>query len=134
MIKKIAISIVFSGILVANTFTDSKRKLMWQDNAEAKTVQKDWQGAIDYCENLSLAGFKDWRLPKHNELRGITDKTKIDPAIKKGFKNVVSDFYWSSSSTVYTSDGAWNVNFKAGNDYYAGKSDNYYVRCVRDSK
>ena len=27
---------------------DNATGLMWQDNSEAKTVKKDWQGAIDY--------------------------------------------------------------------------------------
>lgn len=119
---------------MANTFNDSKNKLMWQDDVEAKTVQKDWQGAIDYCENLTLAGFKDWRLPKHTELRSITDKTQYNPAIKKGFKNVVSDVYWSSSKDASGNGNVWYVDFKSGCSGPIINYSGHYVRCVRDSK
>ena len=42
---------------------DTDTKLMWQDDADTSTVQKDWQGAKDYCSKLSLGGYHDWRLP-----------------------------------------------------------------------
>ena len=29
---------------------------------------KNWQGALDYCENLTYAGISDWRLPNRNEV------------------------------------------------------------------
>jgi hypothetical protein len=116
------------------TFIDYDTNLMWQDDVESKTVTKDWQGAINYCKDLSLAGFDDWRLPKIEELESITDDTRSDPAIQVGFENVMSDYYWSSSSVVYNSNYAWYVGFKYGSDRYNYKSSNYYVRCVRDSK
>ena len=56
------ISICFS--LASDIFIDSKTGLMWQDNREAEYLQKDWQGAVTFCEHLQLAGYDDWRLPK----------------------------------------------------------------------
>ena len=133
LMKKIVLSVIIGGVLVANTYTDVKTKLMWQDNIEAKTVQKDWQESMDYCENLTLSGFKNWRLPNHMELVGISDKTKISPAIKKGFKNVISDAYWSSSTLMNMH--AWGVTFYDGDDNYDyDQTYKHYVRCVRDSK
>ena len=113
---------------------DQNRKLMWQDDASVKTTTKDWSGAINYCDNLSFAGYSDWRLPSHTELLSIVDKTKYNPAIKTGFKNIASDFYWSSSPYVSGSSGAWVVNFYNGYDYGGPKSNSHLVRCVRDSK
>ncbi len=126
-------SIISSIALSANTFTDSETGLMWQDNIEARTVTKDWQGAIDYCKNLKLAGYDDWRLPAIDELLSITDDKKSKPAIKNGFKNIVSGDYWSSSSDVSVSSNAWVVGFYAGGDGWGSKSYSYLIRCVRDS-
>jgi len=113
---------------------DPKTQLMWQDDASVKSVNKNWQGAIDYCAALRFAGYDDWRLPKRLELLSITDKSKEKPAIKAKFANVVSDFYWSSSSFASRVDDAWVVLFDGGGDYTYYKSREYYVRCVRDSK
>ncbi len=108
---------------------DTDTKLMWQDNSDAKAVKKNWQGAIDYCENLSLAGFNDWKLPDRETLKALYPK-------KHYLTNVVSDYYWSSSSYVNGSSNAWNVGFGNGDDSnYNNHSKyyDYYVRCVRDS-
>lgn len=116
---------------------DPKTQLMWQDDASVKSVNKNWQGARDYCAALRFAGYDDWRLPKRLELLSITDKSKEKPAIKAKFANVVSGSYWSSSpyaSFVDFVDFAWNVYFGYGNGHANSKSNEYYVRCVRDSK
>ena len=113
---------------------DTDKNLMWQDNHEAKTVKKNWQGALDYCENLTFAGYSDWRLPNIVELESIVDDTKYNQAIKIGFQNVASDDYWSSSQIVSGSSHAWRGGFRNGNDGFGHKSDSYLVRCVRDSK
>lgn len=116
------------------TFIDYDTNLMWQDNVEAKTVQKDWQGAINYCKDLSLAGFNDWRLPKIEELDFIIDDTQYNPAIKLGFENVVGYQYWSSSNSLENSKSAWYVDFGRGSSSPILKNQNNYVRCVRDSR
>jgi len=45
--------------------------------------------------------------------------------------NVVSDYYWSSTTNASDSSNAWNVNFNNGNDDWNNKSNSNYVRCVR---
>jgi len=129
--RKTYIALVFAlTFLEAQTFVDTTTRLEWQDDA---SVKKDWQGAIAYCKNLSLKGKSDWRLPSIEELLSITDDTKYDPAIKSGFKNVVSGYYWSSSSDASLAGTAWLVDFYDGNDGTYYKSGELYVRCVRDS-
>lgn len=123
---------------------DSKFNLMWQDNSDVKTVEKDWNGAIDHCQNLSFAGYSDWRLPRIDELLSITDDTRHNPAIDNNFnaENIDMDgypFYWSSSSRAKNEKEAWFVNFIDGGDAYAygdsfNKLDALYVRCVRDNQ
>lgn len=110
---------------------DPSTKLQWQDNYEAKSVTRDWKGAKRYCENLSLEGYNDWRLPKIEELLTLTDKSRYNPSIKSGIKNINSTDYWSATPSASDSSYAWSVDFEYGNSYNYNKSDKNYVRCVR---
>ena len=105
--------------------------LQWQDNRDAKTVQRDWEGAKSYCANLTLDGYSDWRLPTIKELQSIVDITKHDPAIKGGFSNTASSWYWSASPTVNYDSNAWIVSFYDGYTYNSTLTHTHYVRCVR---
>ena len=114
---------------------DIKRKLMWQDNKKVNTTKLNWKNARNYCRNLNFAGYSDWRLPTENELLSITDDTIYNPAIKKEFKYVRNNYYWSSTPNISSSrNSMWNVNFYDGYDYYYYEIGKYYVRCVRNSK
>lgn len=134
MLRFFLFFLIFAGFANAQMYRsasqevvwDSDTKLMWQDNSEAKTVERNWQGAIDYCQNLKLAGFDDWRLPDLDTLKVLYPK-------KSGLKNIVSVLYWSSSPSVSDSSSAWGVYFYDGNGYDNLKSFSLYVRCVRDS-
>ncbi len=111
--------------------TDNKTGLQWQDNADASTTTKIWTDAINYCENLTLDGYSDWRLPNINELKSIVDRSKSNSAIVDGFANFSSSYYWSSTSNVGYEDYAWYVLFYHGSVSYYYKYGNFYVRCVR---
>jgi len=110
--------------------TDNITALQWQDNDEAKTVEKNWEDAKSYCSALSLEDRGDWRLPTRKELNSIVDYSKVDPAIYSTFENVASSYY-QSSTTSGMSDSLWGVSFYNGNDYWNGKTYELYVRCVR---
>ena len=111
---------------------DKKLGLMWQDNSAAKSVKKKWKSAKKYCQNLTLAGHGDWRLPSYSELLSIVDYDRYDPAIMPSFQNVnTSVYYWSSSVYVSDTKDAWVVDFLNGSTDYNGKTPEYYVRCVR---
>ncbi len=105
---------------------DTDTKLMWQDNLEAKTVKKDWQGAIDYCENLKLGGFDDWKLPDKDTLNALYQK-------KNSLRNVHPSYYWSSSTWAYSGYHASGIYFEDGFNNVYSKRDSTFVRCVRDS-
>lgn len=55
------------------TVTDNVTGLMWQQIPVSENMT--WEEAIDYCENLELAGYDDWRIPTAKELFGISDFT-----------------------------------------------------------
>ena len=141
MMKKILILIMLLSLVAQADFTradqmvtDSSTALVWQDDAEAKTTKLAWTDAIDYCETLALEGHTDWRLPNFNELYYITDKSKRAPAMDSTFQNVVSDYYWSSTTLVDLTTSAWVVNFFNGGDCARTKATEFFVRCVRDGQ
>lgn len=115
--------------------TDSKLQLSWQDDHAAKVTKKSWVEAREYCQNISLGGQNDWRLPNFNELQSIVDHDRHNTAVNSTFENVHhSDNYWSS--TNYESDEklAWVVNFYYGYTLFDSKREEYCVRCVRSEK
>jgi hypothetical protein len=80
------------------TITDLATGLMWQQADDGKA--RDWQSALFYAENLSLAGYSDWRLPNVKELNSIVDYKRSpsetnSPAIDPLF----------STSTINDPDG-----------------------------
>jgi len=135
--------------------TDHITGLQWQDDANASSVKKQWltddnydkctndgndtacydtsgDTAATWCENLTLGGYTDWRLPTAKELDGIVDYGRRDPAIDPTFQHAAAtDYYWSSSTYEVSHDGAWGVDFCGGYRYAYRKDGSYYVRCVR---
>ncbi len=142
--KNILTLTLLSSLLCVSVYADCKRnsdetitcdvsKLMWQDNSEAKTVNKSWENAIKYCEELNFAEYSDWRLPNKNELLSIVDRSKYNPAINSAFKNVTTQQYgyWSSTSDANFTTYARIVSFDSGDTSYHNKVVSNYVRCVR---
>lgn len=117
-----------------NVVTDSASGLMWQDDSDAETIVKTWIEAINYCEAKELGGYSDWRLPNHNELFHLADKSRSGPAISPIFTHVVSDFYWTSTTVASDASYAWVVYFYNGGDGWGDKSNSTYVRCVRSGQ
>jgi hypothetical protein len=135
------------------TVTDNCTGLMWQkDTADVNgdgaidpdwpgTDRLGWQNALNYCENLSFAGYDDWRLPNVRELQSIVTYGRWDPAIDPVF-GAVSDGYWSSSSIAGSElefpgadDSkfyAWYVHFYGGHVWVDGGAVSLtFVRAVR---
>ena len=135
--------------------TDNITGLMWQDNVEAKTIIKpyvtkvnyddgrdnDYSGdtAINYCKNLKLGNFTDWRLPTVKELINIGDSGRSKPSINPIFKNISLKPYMSSTLyTVINRDAPWVVFFNSftmtGSPAQYDLSQKQYIRCVRENK
>lgn len=110
---------------------DTRSSLIWQDDIAAKNTKMVWKEAVKYCENLSLEGYDDWRLPSYDELLSIVDYDRSDPSIMSSFENTVPLYYWSSSQSVDDPDKAWHVSFRLGYTDRYNKSFEYYVRCIR---
>ena len=108
---------------------DTKTGLMWQDDTLGSAMQ--WESAIITCENLTLGGYSDWRLPNIRELKSIVDNTKVNPALASVFTSFGSNVYWSSTSSSGMSINAWSVGFSKGDDNLNDKRLGIHVRCVR---
>ena len=110
---------------------DTDHNLMWQDDEVVKNIRKNWQGAVDYCRNLTLAEYNDWRLPTDKELYSITDSNRDAPTINIEFKNVSSNIYWSATQDIKNSSYLRTIIFYG--PVYLSLPQNFlgWVRCVR---
>ncbi|MDH5464209.1 MAG: DUF1566 domain-containing protein, partial [Thiovulaceae bacterium] len=114
------------------TVTDKKSELMWQDRKLGPIAT--WTSAIDRCENLNFAGYKDWRVPNFNELYRITAHDLNKTATNEAFKAIKEASFWSTTSSENDHDRAWGISFIKGNDFTYDKTEQLYSRCVRDLK
>lgn len=116
-----------------STVTDSGTHLMWQQTEGGYIT---WEAALSYCEDLTLAGYSDWRLPNRKELESLVDDTRYYPAIDTTkFPNAHSQEYWSSTTYVINTSYAWSLLFHEGGTYEGNKkTENCWVRCVRSGQ
>jgi len=121
------------------TITDNLTGLMWTKNANLPGGAKNWQQALDYANNLTLAGYPDWRLPNRKELYSLQDFSRYNPSLPAGhpFTNVqaISD-YLSSTTDAGSTDNAWGVGIydghvDNGNGDKSSGGNNTYVWPVR---
>ncbi|MCX5905426.1 MAG: DUF1566 domain-containing protein, partial [Proteobacteria bacterium] len=112
------------------TITDLSTGLMWQKYALSDYT---WEQALTFCENLNMAGYKDWRLPTWKELLSILDYSSYNPAINiTFFPGTEPGWYWSSTTYMANHSLKWNVLFDYGQVLFSnGELNNYYVRAVR---
>ena len=113
------------------TVTDSNTGLMWQKAPASERY--DWTEAMSYAENLTFAGYNDWRLPTIKELYSLinfngnmlthtpyidTDYFDFEYGDTSTGAREIDVQYWSSNKYVgkvmYGSDGAFGVNFADG--------------------
>ncbi len=115
------------------TVTDTSTGFMWEQSLEISRIK--WDDARKYASELTIGGHVDWRLPTIDELLTLIDRRYIDQAISQEasgiFVGVQSSYYWSSTTYVVNTSGAWGVAFYNGGVDYYDKSSAFYVWCVR---
>jgi len=99
------------------TITDNATGLMWQQTDDG--TSRDWEDALAYAENLTLANYSDWRLPNAKELQSIVDYTRCpditnSPAINPMFTTTtINDpdgnagqypYFWTGTSHLESSN------------------------------
>jgi hypothetical protein len=80
----------------------------------------NWEDALDYAENLELAGYSDWRLPNAKELQSIIDYSRCPDTTDSAAINPIFDissitneggqkdypFFWTSTTHIgYPNNG-----------------------------
>ena len=110
------------------TVTASESGLMWQQSDDA--IPRTWEDALVYCEDLSLGGFDDWRLPNVTEFEGLVCSLPNYEAFPWhwGYSN------WSSTTGNAGSDKALAYIFSRQlgvNTNNIVKSGTGYAQCVR---
>ena len=131
---------------------DRATRLMWQDNKDVVENNYRWGEALKYCQELQLAGYKDWRLPTVSELMTLNDFTN------RGTYTVSNKFLYRSANKFHTSSDSCffkpndltchqknyqistsgffenkvieNFNIDT-NPYYDNNEPRYKARCVR---
>ena len=138
--KYLILFLIFVSLLDAQIYrkssevvVDTNAKLMWVDDISVVKVLKTHDEAITYCEQLSFAGYSNWRIPKIEEFELIVDKKNFKNYIKKAFKYNVPDGYWAEKSHWRT---LWfyadYMHFVSGTPYFDSRHKNKYVRCIRN--
>ncbi len=95
---------------------------------------EDWDTLVNGANDNKLCGYEDWRVPNINELAGIADLSKYDPAIDTNyFPNTISSMYWSASPSANNYDEACKIYFYNGSDScsYSDRNEESYIRLVR---
>ena len=141
MIKIILILFVLNNTLNSNDIIrknniikDLNTNLMWQDNNNSE-LKRNWKNAVNYCQELKLGKYDNWRLPSKDEFLKTIDNLRYNPNLKENiFKNISSDGYWSSTNHITRDDYACVLYFDYAYTYCNDKNNSYYVRCVRDIK
>jgi hypothetical protein len=116
------------------TLTDTGTGLMWQQSYAGNPT---WEGALYYCENLTLAGYNDWRLPNINELQSFVVYTYSTSVISQSLIGGEECYYWSSTprsvNEAWTFFCAYYGDIAYGSIVYApmGLFMVTYVRAVR---
>jgi hypothetical protein len=117
------------------TVTDKVTGLVWQQ--AASSTQSTWSNATTSCTTLFSLAHLRWRLPTAIELVSLLDDgvaapgPMIDTTAFPG--TPASSTFWSSTPVADsnpTPTDAWAVDFGRGYVSGAGKSAQYYVRCV----
>ncbi|MCD6359901.1 MAG: DUF1566 domain-containing protein, partial [Armatimonadetes bacterium] len=115
------------------TVTDNVTGLMWQQEDDDTT--RTWDEACSYCDDLTLGGYSDWRLPSVMELICIVNYGTYNPSIDTTyFSGTNAAYYWSATAYALDSADAWCVGFNDGNADNVAHIDHDYVRCVRSGQ
>lgn len=119
------------------TVTDTVTGLMWQ---QADGGEMTVENAAAFCENLTLGGHDDWRLPTAQEAFSVLNQGKSNPALDVSiFTNTDAEYWWTSEQDATNANKIWVTNKGGGIGNHlktetisAGGTKKIHVRAVRE--
>lgn len=111
---------------------DNETGLIWLASPLQDGKEMNHADAVKACAALDLLGKSDWRLPTVDELLGIIDRSRVDPASDPNAFKGPYDWTWSSTPYAGNPSGyAWYVSLHDGYCYWGSQSCRGRVRAVR---
>jgi len=126
--------LLLASLNAKDVIYDTSTSLLWQDAYANDEFSLTYKEAQDYCADLVVEEYKDFRLPTLNELQSIIDYKNYKPAIIKGFRHVGNETYWTTTPYANDYDYVWTINFKKGARDVKAKHYDRNVRCVQKVK
>lgn len=121
------------------TITDNVTGLMWQ---QVDGGEMTIENAQLYCDNLTLAGYSDWRLPSPLEAFSILNHQNNNPAMNTTYFTASdAEYWWTNAFQVGDPTKVWCTNAGGGignkpktETISAGfnGTKRYHVRAVRN--
>ena len=118
------------------TVTDKGTGLMWQKTSDGS--EKTKETACQYCEDLTLGGYSDWRTPRVDEMITIMDYSLCNDMIMGGCSALPTVFeggqcfYWGSPNRSGSSAKPWYICWSGTVIFrYWDSSNSMCIRCVR---
>ncbi len=130
----ISLLFISSTLFGEHIFKDKQTSLIWQDAPQNTKLSITYYQAQDYCANLTIGKYSNFRIPSMNELQTIIDYKNYDPAITKGFDYVSNEAYWTTTPFADDEKIVWLIHFKKGERTVKDKHYDRYIRCVQSSK
>jgi len=120
------------------TITDNITGLMWQ---KVDGGEMTYENATTFCNNLTLGGYTDWRLPNSIELFSINNYNSINPALNTTyFTQTQAEYWWTNEVRMDDATSVWVVNAGGGIGAHpksetisAGGTKKFHVRAVRNT-
>lgn len=133
--KNLLLSLLLMTSLNAkDVIYDTATSLLWQDANANDGFSITYKEAQEYCADLVIEEYSDFRIPTLSELQSIVDYKNYKPAIIKGFEYSASDTYWTSTPFADDYDYVWTINFKKGARDIKAKHYDRNIRCVQKLK
>jgi len=119
------------------TVTDTITGLMWQ---QLDGGEMTFENSQIYCNNLTLGGYTDWRLPNIYEAFSILNHQNVNPPLDLTyFSSSLADYWWTNDNQVNDPAKIWVTNAGGGIGNHpktetlsAGGNKRFHVRAVRD--
>jgi len=117
------------------TVTDSYTGLMWDQYAD-RIMNVDYEGALNGCENLMLAGYNDWRIPMMADINSLIGYQGGYLEANFPFVSVACFIpYWTNSLvSPAIPDFYWGLKHDAWTPVPLYSEDNASTWCVRSQQ